>query len=285
MNVNMTYLLTWNPEQRHSDGTLVWEDYEKDVAKFQKGNTVKIGWSCGNRKSMDTNSRVFFLRQGNDRPGLIGSGRVTTTPHEEVSFRNPTETAWYVEVDIDFLLPLEKRLPRDQLLKGILPLGLVNARASGYEIGKNLAIKLEKEWKIYTKSIKLVASVSSTIQSERVRIEGEKRASETTVRDPQLRADAKAEYGLKCCCCGFEFSLFYGDIAKNCAIVHHLSMFKGKRRKATVQDVRVVCANCHQVIHIRKKPMAVEDLKQEISTRWTCWSEKGIKPNPSLNHL
>jgi hypothetical protein len=36
----MTYLLTWNPEQRHSDGEPVWKNYEKDVENFQKGKLV-----------------------------------------------------------------------------------------------------------------------------------------------------------------------------------------------------------------------------------------------------
>ena len=121
------------------------------------------------------------------------------------------------------------------------------------------------------------ASKLSRIQSEKARIEGEKRTVETSVRDPRLRADAKAKWGLKCYCCGFEFARFYGDIAKNVAIVHHLKMFKGKRRKATVQDVRVVCANCHQVIHVHKKPIHVDDLSKQISGRWARWSHKGIK--------
>ena len=272
------YLLTWNPEQRHSDGELVWSNHEKDVEKSQKGKRVKIGWSCGNRRKMDKKSRVFFLRQGNDRPGLIGSGRSTSTPYEGVSFRDPKKKAWYVDVDADFLLPLENRLSREELLKkGLLRPELVNAQASGYEIDDDLVIKMEKEWKKYTRHKKGDAATNLDIQSEKARMEGEKRTVETTIRDPRLRADAKVKWGLKCYCCGFEFGRFYGDIARNVAVVHHLKMFKGKRRKATVQDVRVVCANCHQVIHVRKQPISVEDLKKQISAHWTRWSADGIK--------
>ena len=181
----MTYLLTWNPEQRHSNGDHVWKDYEKDLEEFQEGNPIEIDWSCGNRKRMELDSRVFLLRQGHDSPGLIGSGRTTTTPQEGVSFRDPKKKAWYVDVKVDFLLPLAKRLPREELLKGILPLKLVNARASGCEIDDDLVINLEKEWKKYTKHTKRATSASPKIQSEKVRIEGEKRAIETTIRNPQ----------------------------------------------------------------------------------------------------
>src|SRR5262249_52972929 len=79
-------------------------------------------------------------------------------------------------------------------------------------------------------------------------LEGEKRAAKGSVRNPQLREAAKRRYGLKCYCCGFDYEAFYGSVAKGLAIVHHLSLFSktgGKPRKATVKDVRVVCANCH----------------------------------------
>jgi hypothetical protein len=111
-------------------------------------------------------------------------------------------------------------------------------------------------------------------------LEGETRARKSTARNPQLRASAKRRWGLKCYCCGFDFEAFYGDIAKGLAIVHHLQQFQvanGKSRKATVKDVRVVCANCHQVIHLEKEPIDVDDLKKRISESWTSWSTDGTR--------
>jgi predicted HNH restriction endonuclease len=100
------------------------------------------------------------------------------------------------------------------------------------------------------------------------------------VRYPQLRAAARRIWGFKCYCCGFDFEAFHGDVAKGVAIVHHLRQFQesdGKPRKATVKDARVVCANCHQVIHLEKEPIHVDDLKKRISESWTVWSEKGVR--------
>ena len=111
-------------------------------------------------------------------------------------------------------------------------------------------------------------------------LEGETRAGKNAARNPQLRAAAKRKWGLKCYCCGFDFEAFYGDAAKGVAIVHHLRQFQvsdGKPRKATVKDVRVVCANCHQVIHLEKEPIHVDDLKKRISESWTMWSEGGVR--------
>ncbi len=110
-------------------------------------------------------------------------------------------------------------------------------------------------------------------------IEGEKRAAISTVRNAQLRIDAKEKWGVKCYCCGFDFEEFYGSFAKGSAIVHHLEPFQAnsKKRKATVKDVRVVCANCHYVLHKTNPPMRIEDLKRTISKSWPRWSKAGIR--------
>jgi len=112
---------------------------------------------------------------------------------------------------------------------------------------------------------------------ERRYIEGEKRASESTVRNPQLRADAKEKWGLKCSCCGFDSGQFYGELGTGCAIVHHLETFDGQRREATIEDVRIVCANCHYVIHLTTPPMTIEELKALVQSRWNPWTAEGIE--------
>jgi 5-methylcytosine-specific restriction protein A len=84
---------------------------------------------------------------------------------------------------------------------------------------------------------------------------------------------------LACYCCGFDFEAFYGAIAHNRAIVHHLETFHGKsgeKRASTVDDVRVVCANCHYVIHSTQKLLGVDVLKAEIEKSWTRWSCDGV---------
>jgi hypothetical protein len=110
-------------------------------------------------------------------------------------------------------------------------------------------------------------------------LEGEKRASVTTSRNSKLRVAAKKKWGVKCYCCGFEFEQFYGSLAKGAGIVHHLQPFtiaEEGQRKATVDDVRVVCANCHYVLHLTDPPMSVDDLRKLVSESWSPWSKNGI---------
>jgi hypothetical protein len=111
------------------------------------------------------------------------------------------------------------------------------------------------------------------------RTEGGSRTVVQSVRSARLREDTKRRYGLKCYCCGFEFEEFYGEIARDRAIVHHLETFSGtdgSQRVSTVDDVRVVCANCHYVIHFEKKPIHVDDLKTMIAKNWTRWTNAGV---------
>jgi hypothetical protein len=116
--------------------------------------------------------------------------------------------------------------------------------------------------------------------------EGGKRSAAQSIRSDRLREEAKRKYGLKCYCCGFKFEDFYGEIARDRAIVHHLETFSGvngTERVSTVEDVKVVCANCHYVIHFGKEPMDVDKLKSLIETTWNRWTEQGVarKKQPS----
>ena len=118
-----------------------------------------------------------------------------------------------------------------------------------------------------------------TDSNEQDFLEGEKRAIQTTVRNTKLRAAAKRKWGVRCYCCGFDFETFYGPRASECAIVHHLKPFttnNNKQRKTTVKDVRVVCANCHYVIHRTNPPMSVNKMRQLISRSWNRWTKYGV---------
>lgn len=122
----------------------------------------------------------------------------------------------------------------------------------------------------------------TTTFSEQDFLEGEKRATLTTVRSAKLRDAAKQHWGVDCYCCGFEFADFYGSFAVGSAIVHHLELFtsaKGKRRRSTVDDVRVVCANCHYFINLTNPPMGVDELRELLAERWNRWSPKGMTRN------
>lgn len=87
-------------------------------------------------------------------------------------------------------------------------------------------------------------------------------------RDPNNRRDCIKIHGTKCKVCGFDFAKTYGAIGDGFIHVHHLTPLSqtGKKRKTDPKkDLTPVCANCHEMLHRRKPPYEIEELKALIS--------------------
>lgn len=115
----------------------------------------------------------------------------------------------------------------------------------------------------------LAACERQPIDPERAYVEGHDLASRSRSRNRRLVAAAKSHYGTKCYCCQFDFGSFYGGKAQGLCVVHHLDEFRGGRgtRSTKVADVRVICANCHIVLHIEQPAMQVETLRRIVARR------------------
>lgn len=90
-------------------------------------------------------------------------------------------------------------------------------------------------------------------------------------RNSQLAKKAKEHYGYSCCICGFNFEKAYGDIGKGYIECHHLNPLSGqnesewpKQIKTTIDDVVVVCANCHRMIHSKRPSYSVKEIKESF---------------------
>jgi predicted HNH restriction endonuclease len=68
---------------------------------------------------------------------------------------------------------------------------------------------------------------------------------------------------LRCDVCGFSFNAVYGEIGENYIEAHHLVPVSEMREgdETGIEDIALVCSNCHRMIH-RKTP---------------CYSIKGLK--------
>jgi len=129
---------------------------------------------------------------------------------------------------------------------------------------------------------RLLKSRTSVLSVEQRFIEGERRISNAarTIRNANLRVAAKNHWGTDCYCCGFDFRTFYGDAGEGIALVHHIEPFAqsgNESRASSVDDVRIVCANCHYLIHSEDPPIDVDTLRRQIRRRWTKWSNRGVK--------
>lgn len=84
-------------------------------------------------------------------------------------------------------------------------------------------------------------------------------------RNPKARQDCLKHYGYNCIVCNFNFEKAYGELAKGIIQVHHimpLHEIASKYEVDPIRDLRPVCPNCHSVIHSRRPPYEIEELRE-----------------------
>ena len=87
-------------------------------------------------------------------------------------------------------------------------------------------------------------------------------------RNPKARELCIKEYGYSCSVCGINFEDRYGEIGKNFIHVHHLtpiSELKKSYQINPIEDLRPVCPNCHAMLHKKKPPFSINELKDKIN--------------------
>jgi hypothetical protein len=83
-------------------------------------------------------------------------------------------------------------------------------------------------------------------------------------RNPLAREKCLQHYGTSCFACGFSFRETYGERITGCIHVHHLESVAARGGEYVVdpvKDLRPVCPNCHAVLHLRKPPLSIQELK------------------------
>jgi len=84
----------------------------------------------------------------------------------------------------------------------------------------------------------------------------------TKIKEKRFRTEGK----LLCEVCEFDFYKFYGEIGKEFIEAHHnkeLSQLQ-EQKLMSEEDINLICANCHRMIHTTKPCLTVEELKEVI---------------------
>lgn len=89
-------------------------------------------------------------------------------------------------------------------------------------------------------------------------------------RSSAARARCILHYGCKCAVCGVVLSDVYGEIAQGFIHVHHLrqlSEINAKYQVDPIKDLRPICPTCHAIIHLKKPPYSVEEVREIIKDK------------------
>lgn len=267
-----TWLLTWNPRYHGTGSTLPHE-----AKRVQAGRITKSDWSCGVNKSIRLGDRLFLLRLGKEPKGIVGAGFATGIPYKGRPWtgKPSRKPALYVDFRWDGLLDSDPDsadqapLPLQRLRQGSLRRINWITQASGISIPPDLAPELERLWaKHYAEvtgrspgvsPVPIPTDANDDLDSEAQAFEGQRkrlfvihRHREYSLRNQKIIMAQNAGR-LRCEVpgCGFDFARVYGALGAGFAEVHHLKPLSHLRRGqiTTLNDLAIVCANCHRMIH------------------------------------
>lgn len=86
-------------------------------------------------------------------------------------------------------------------------------------------------------------------------------------RCAKLVAEVKAEREPICECCGFDFKRIYGNIGDGYTECHHMDpLYKraGKNLPTSKDEVALLCANCHRMVHRTRDGYTIAEVKAEM---------------------
>lgn len=119
----------------------------------------------------------------------------------------------------------------------------------------------------------LKTAIKKIFKSDRQReaIEGDTLRKEASFRNRnRALISAKKEYSDYLCeICGFNFEGTYGNIGHKYIIAHHLRLISSGRTRTTFDDIVLICANCHSMVHRQNPPFTINQLKQIVARHLT----------------
>lgn len=89
-------------------------------------------------------------------------------------------------------------------------------------------------------------------------------------RDRAARQTCIRHYGTACMVCDLSFSDRYGLLGAGFIHVHHLiplSQLGAEYELDAVKDLRPVCPNCHAMLHRRRPPLSISELRAMLSIK------------------
>ena len=260
-----TYLFLWNPKKWS------WKTLEQDIEQIDLTGRCSERWSCGNTKSIQSGDRIFLLKVGTEPKGIVAAGFATSTPFYDRHWSGENRETLYIDVDFEVLLNADREpiLTTEILKTGILAKQNWKPMGSGSSIKFEIIDELEAIWFnfLITQKIRNNPFIPAINDIQKTYTEGTPNQVSITKyeRNPFARKKCLEHYGFNCIICDFNFESKYGDLGKGFIHVHHLKQVAtvGQAHEIDpIKDLRPVCPNCHSIIHRKKTPLTIDEVKQ-----------------------
>ncbi len=226
---------------------------------------------------------------------FCGYSRISV-PCYETADQPPVNSAWgfsdrYFRIDLSGFSALDKPIPirilrkeyeqdiRDEKKLSVLSHYPFAVRKDGIRLsqGRYLARCTQMLYSFLIEVGSLVVdeaenseSGSTSSYAERSTYREQRRALKEQmrfVRNPKLAKKAKEQANYTCAVCGLEPVVKYGDRGKRLLDCHHLIPVSSRDLTdestwdLTLDDVSVLCANCHRLAHSGKQLLSIASLK------------------------
>ena len=209
-----------------------------------------------------------MLKLGKPPRGIIAHGFVTDDMFEAEDWDDDraSKSINYITGEWDILLNYKTQDILDvSVLDEKCPLQYWHPQASGTRIKDEVLPVLRELWAEVTKYYPKDPE-KSVYYPEGGRAEGAAKIVYSTryERDPAVRRDFLEGKKLKCEVCGFDFEEVYGELGAGYIEVHYKKpVSDGVRITDLNNDLVMLCANCHTMIHRGRNHMiTVEELKR-----------------------
>lgn len=284
MNSNYlaSYLFTWNANPKYGN----WgNDFERNIEQLSKTRSFTDTWHCSN-KNIKFGDRAFLIKLGEGKRGIFASGYISSEePFRAKHWSDESKPdVDYVSIDFDVLINPEKdEILSIDFLQSLPGQQHWSSQSSGIVIRKEVVPVLEKAWLPYLNNRETSQHLISSSGNSFIEGKSTEFLSVRFERNPHARNACLEKYGYKCSVCEFDFHKFYGEIGTNFIHVHHLNEVSKIReiyRIDPINDLRPVCPNCHAMLHKRKEPFTIDELKLQISKTDFCKREvNGVHPD------
>ena len=244
-------ILGWNPDR--------WNDwnYAAVVERVAATGLHLEPWSVGRHRNIAAGTDAWLLLQGDRGRGLIGHGVVLSEhpepgPHSTRLRAGPcrTQTAMYVQVAFDSLLPPGEQIAVDVLAEALPGVPWDSDDATGLAVEPAEEAIIRALWRDFgpPPGPDPTQPGPGTYPRDAVtRVEVNRYE-----QDPDARRACIAHHGTSCAACGFSFEQKYGEIGRDFIPVHHLvpvSQLGSGYELDPITDLVPLCANCHAMAH------------------------------------